>query len=60
MNPVPRDTDEKTKKAIEEFLEKGGEIQYFEYGQRSENLTYSNSFYGKRNKQKDTNEGGTE
>lgn len=52
MNPVPKDQDTYSKE-IQEFLDNGGKIQKFEYGQRSENVGYSNSFYGKRNKQKE-------
>ena len=50
MNPVPRDTDYETKKAIEEFLAKGGEIQYFKYGERSEQVQHSSGFYGRKKK----------
>lgn len=48
MNPVPRDTDDETKKAIEEFLANGGKIQYLKYGEKSEKVEYSNGFYGKK------------
>ena len=57
MNPVPRDTDDESKKAIEEFLAKGGKIQYFDYGKRSEEIDYKGgSFYGKKKKKADTEE----
>ena len=50
MNPVPRETDDESKKAIEDFLAKGGKIQYFEYGEHSEAVNYTAGFYGKKNK----------
>ena len=53
MNPPPRDTDDETKKAIEEFLAKGGKIQYFEAGERTENLEFRHSFYGSKKKKKE-------
>ena len=37
-------------KDVEEFLAKGGEIQKFGYGERTENLETSYSFYGRRKK----------
>ena len=48
MNPVPRKTDDESQKAIDEFLAKGGKIQHYEYGQRSEKLDYTNGFKKKK------------
>lgn len=42
-----------TEEQLQEFLAKGGKIQKFAYGQKSENIGYTNSFYGKRNKKQD-------
>ncbi|MDA7834243.1 hypothetical protein N9A25_00410 [bacterium] len=53
--PQPKDpgmTDEQ----LQEFLDKGGVIQKFEYGQRTENISYTNSFYGKKAKRQDDKE----
>jgi hypothetical protein len=49
MNPVPK-PNQSSEEAIQEFLNNGGKIQVFEYGQRSP-VEYKNSFYGKRKKQ---------
>ena len=50
MNPTPRKTDDKSQKAIDEFLEKGGKIQYYQYGEKSEKIeyTYTNGFKKKK------------
>jgi hypothetical protein len=55
MNPVPKGGNT-SEEAMQEFLDKGGKIQKFEYGQRTENLEYKTSFYGKRPKQKEQKE----
>lgn len=52
MNPVPK-PNQSSEEAIQEFLDNGGKIQVFEYGQRSA-VEYKNSFYGKRKKQEPT------
>ena len=57
MNPVPRETDEKSKKAVEEFLAKGGVIQQIPSGQRSEEIDYKGSFYQRRKKKKEAETG---
>ena len=49
MNPPPREQNQHDKD-VEEFLAKGGEIQKFGYGERTENLETSYSFYGRRKK----------
>ncbi len=36
MTPVPKDTDDETKRLVQEYLDKGGKITQFESGQRSE------------------------
>lgn len=54
MNPVSRKIDDESQKLVDEFLAKGGKIQKFEYGQRTENIGYGGkSFYGKKNKKQD-------
>lgn len=53
MNPTPKDTDEKTKKAIEEFLAKGGEVTYCEPFERTEDITYTAGFYGRKKSKKE-------
>ena len=52
MDRQPKDNS-LSEKALQEFLDRGGKIQKFEYGQRSENIGYTNNFYGKRNKKQD-------
>ena len=49
MNPPPRKQNQYSDE-IQEFLDNGGKIQQFEYGQRSEEIEFQYSFYGKRNK----------
>ena len=53
MNPSPRQTDDKTKKAIEEFLAKGGKITQCEPFARTENLQIKGGFYGRKPKKKE-------
>jgi len=53
MNPTPRDTDEKSKKAVEEFLAKGGKITYCEPFERTEDITYTAGFYGRKKPKKE-------
>ena len=52
MNPVPKpqhDSDQ----AIQDFLNKGGEITYCERYARTENLEFKSSFYGGRRKKQE-------
>lgn len=37
-------------KLIEEFLNKGGQVTKFKYGQRSEEINYTQGFYGRGRK----------
>jgi ABC-type uncharacterized transport system involved in gliding motility auxiliary subunit len=53
MNPTPREKDEESQKAIDEFLAKGGKIQQCEPFARTENLTHASSFYGRKPKKKE-------
>lgn len=55
MNPPPRKQNQYSDE-IQEFLDNGGKIQQFEYGQRSEEIEFQYSFYGKRKKAATTNE----
>ena len=57
MNPVPRETDEESKKAVEEFLAKGGKITKCEPEARTENIEYTGGFYQRRKKKKEAEEG---
>tara|TARA_R110000868_G_scaffold238638_2_gene493112 strand:+ start:58 stop:243 length:186 start_codon:yes stop_codon:yes gene_type:complete len=50
MNPVGRQHRNTPESLIQEFLDNGGKVQQFDYGERSENLEYPKSFYGKRKK----------
>jgi len=50
MNPTPRERDEETQRAIDEFLAKGGVIEKLPYGKRTENLESSSGFYGRKKK----------
>ena len=59
MNPTPRERDEETQRAIDEFLAKGGVIEKLPYGKRTDDLTVKNSFYG-RKKKKTEEEGSAE
>jgi|TARA_R110000744_G_scaffold325865_1_gene431711 hypothetical protein len=53
MNPTPRQTDEESAKAIEEFLKKGGKIEVCEPFARTENLEIKGGFYGRKPKKKE-------
>jgi hypothetical protein len=53
MNPIPK-TQGLTDEAIQEFLDKGGEITYCESGARTENLEFKSSFYGGRRKKQES------
>ena len=57
MNPSPRETDDESQKAIDEFLAKGGKIQYCKPGERSEEIEYTGGFYQRRKKKKEAEEG---
>ena len=52
MNPVPNEQNIYSKE-VEEFLAKGGKIQHFKFGERSEEIDFKGGFYG-RKKKKDT------
>jgi|TARA_B110000914_G_scaffold75602_1_gene66467 hypothetical protein len=52
MNPTPRQTDEESAKAIEEFLAKGGKIEVCEPFARTEDLEIKGGFYGRKPKKK--------
>lgn len=42
-----------TDEQLQEFLDKGGKIQYFKPGERTENLEFKHSFYGSKKKKAD-------
>ena len=39
-----------TEKQLQDFLDKGGKIQYCKTGERTENIDYKGGFYGKKKK----------
>ena len=53
MNPTPRETDDETKKLMDEFLAKGGKIEVCEPFARTENLEIKGGFYGRKPKKKE-------
>ena len=53
MNPAPRDSDEESKKLIEEWLKKGNKITLCPPEARTENLEFKHSFYGRKPKKKE-------
>ena len=53
MNPTPRKTDDETKRLMDEFLAKGGEIEVCEPFARTENLEIKGGFYGRKPKKKE-------
>jgi|OM-RGC.v1.036535794 hypothetical protein len=57
MTPVPKDTDDETKRLVQEYLDKGGKITQFESGQRSEEIDFKGGFYQRRKKKKEEKEG---
>ena len=48
-----RTVDKETKKAIQDFLDNGGQITVCPPGQRSEEIEYTGGFYQKRKKKKE-------
>ena len=53
MNPTPRETDDETKRLMDEFLAKGGKIEVCEPFARTENLEIKGGFYGRKPKKKE-------
>jgi|TARA_R110000782_G_scaffold148554_1_gene241278 hypothetical protein len=53
MNPTPRQTDEESKKAVEEFLANGGKIEQCKPFARTENIEIKGGFYGRKPKKKE-------
>ena len=39
-----------TEEQLQEFLDKGGKIQYFKPGERTEDIEYKGGFYSKKKK----------
>ena len=39
-----------TEKQLQDFLDKGGKIQYFKLGERTEDINYKGGFYGRKKK----------
>ena len=39
-----------TEEQLQEFLDKGGKIQYLPFGARTEDIEYKGGFYGKKKK----------
>ena len=53
MNPTPRETDDETKRLMDEFLAKGGKIEVCEPFARTETLEIKGGFYGRKPKKKE-------
>lgn len=53
MNPTPRETDDETKRLMDEYLKKGGKITQCEPFARTENIEIKGGFYGRKKKKKD-------
>ena len=53
MNPTPRETDDETKRLMDEFLANGGKIEVCEPFARTENLEIKGGFYGRKPKKKE-------
>jgi hypothetical protein len=51
-----RNTDDESKKAVEEFLANGGKITYCNPMERTENIEFKGGFYTKRKKKKEEQE----
>ena len=52
MDRQPKDGG-MTDKQLQDFLDKGGKIQYYPSGARTENIEYKGGFYTKRKKKKE-------
>jgi len=39
-----------TEEQLQDFLDKGGKIQYLKFGERTEDIDYKAGFYGKKKK----------
>ena len=50
MNPPPRKVNKVDEDLIKDYLDKGGKITVGKPGQRSEEIEFAYSFYGKRRK----------
>jgi hypothetical protein len=45
-----------TEEQLQEFLDKGGKIQYFPPGARTEEIDYKGGFYGRKKKKNEDSE----
>ena len=54
MNPTPRETDDETKRLMDEFLKNGGKITQCEPFARTEDIQIKGGFYGRKKKKKET------
>ena len=50
--PPPRLHHNVDPKLIEEYLNKGGKVTKFKYGERSEEINYTQGFYGRGKRKK--------
>lgn len=50
MNPIGKTLDDESQRAIQEYLDKGGEITYCERDARTENIQYTGGMWGRRKK----------
>lgn len=53
MNPTPRETDDETKRLMDEYLAKGGKITQCKPFERTEDLQVKGGFYGRKPKKKE-------
>ena len=42
-----------TEEQLQEFLDKGGKIQYFKFGERTEDINYKGGFYNNKKKKQE-------
>ena len=54
MNPVPRKIQDEDQKLIDEYLNNGGKINVQEKFKRTEDITYTGGFYGRKKKPSET------
>lgn len=53
MNPTPKETDDESKRLMDEYLAKGGKIQICKPFARTEDLEVKGGFYGRKPKKKE-------
>ena len=56
MNPTPRKLEKEDRDLIDEYLKNGGVITKKPAFERTEDITYTSGFYGRRKKPQETKE----